>query len=261
MVAGACRAGAALVLAYLGEQTRCRAMLSDPLLELPPPGRPHSLGQWTGLLMATEALALLGARDQAAARYDLVVEAMQAGNVLRGYDNRLLQAVAGLAAAAAERWDTAEDHFRRGLDLAETLPHRLDQADIRQLYARMLSDRGGVGDRVTAVRLLAEAAALYDQIGMPGHLHLARRMLADLRHDHTTRAERTPPAHQLTRREVQVLSLLADGRTSREVAEQLSLSVTTVQRHVANIYAKIGVRNRAEATSYALRHGLEPPST
>ena len=261
MVAGACRAGAALVLAYLGEQTRCRAMLSDPLLELPTPGRPHSLGQWTGLLMATEALALLGARDQAAARYDLVVEAMQAGNVLRGYDNRLLQAVAGLAAAAAERWDTAEDHFRRGLDLAETLPHRLDQADIRQLYARMLSDRGGVGDRVTAVRLLAEAAALYDQIGMPGHLHLARRMLADLRHDHTTRAERTPPAHQLTRREVQVLSLLADGRTSREVAEQLSLSVTTVQRHVANIYAKIGVRNRAEATSYALRHGLEPPST
>jgi len=261
MVAGACRAGAALVLAYLGEQTRCRAMLSDPLLELPTPGRPHSLGQWTGLLMATEALALLGARDQAAARYDLVVEAMQAGNVLRGYDNRLLQAVAGLAAAAAERWDTAEDHFRRGLDLAETLPHRLDQADIRQLYARMLSDRGGVGDRVTAVRLLAEAAALYDQIGMPGHLHLARTMLADLRHDHTTRAERTPPAHQLTRREVQVLSLLADGRTSREVAEQLSLSVTTVQRHVANIYAKIGVRNRAEATSYALRHGLEPPST
>jgi len=114
---------------------------------------------------------------------------------------------------------------------------------------------------VTAVRLLAEAAALYDQIGMPGHLHLARTMLADLRHDHTTRAERTPPAHQLTRREVQVLSLLADGRTSREVAEQLSLSVTTVQRHVANIYAKIGVRNRAEATSYALRHGLEPPST
>jgi DNA-binding CsgD family transcriptional regulator len=261
MLTGACRAGTVLVLAYLGEETRCRAMLSGPWLEPPPPGRPHSLGQWTGLLMATEALALLGAKDQAAARYDLVVEAMQAGNVQRGYDNRLLHAVAGLAAAAAERWETAEDHFRQGLDLAETLPHRLDRADIRRLYARMLTERDGAGDRALARRLLTEAASLYSEIGMPRHLHLAQTMLADLRHDHTTRAGRSTPTHQLTRREEQVLSLLADGRTSREVAEQLSLSVTTVQRHIANIYAKIGVRNRAEATAYALRHGLEPPST
>ena len=262
MVAGACRASAVLVLAYLGEEIRCRAMLSGPLLEVPPPGRLGSLGQWTGFLMATEALAVLGAREQAAARYDLVLEAMQAGNVLRGYDNRLLQAVAGLAAAAAERWDTAEDHFQRGLDLAEALPHRLDQADIRRLYARMLTDRDGAGDRTIARRLLAEAAALYGEIGMPRHLHLAQTLLADLRHGHATRAERSSSrAHKLTGREVQVLSLLASGRTSKEVAEQLSLSVTTVQRHVANIYAKIGVRNRAEATGYALRHGLEPPST
>jgi len=261
MLTGACQAGAALVLAYLGEETRCRAMLSGPLLELPPRGRPHSLGQWTGFLMATEALALLGDNEQAAARYDLVVEAMQAGNVLRGYDNRLLHAVAGLAAAAAERWDTAEDHFRRGLDLAETLPHRLDQADIRRLYARMLAERDSAPDRALAHRLLTEAAALYGQIGMPRHLHLAQRLLADPPHAHATRAGRSSQAHHLTGREVQVLSLLASGHTSSEIAEQLSLSVTTVQRHVANIYAKIGVRNRAEATGYALRHGLEPPST
>jgi DNA-binding CsgD family transcriptional regulator/tetratricopeptide (TPR) repeat protein len=261
MVAGACRAGTVLVLAYLDEETRCRAMLSDPVLDLPTRGRPRSLGQWTVLLMATEALALLGAREQAAAHYDLVVEAMEAGNVMRGYDNRLLHAVAGVAAAAGGHRETAEDHFRRGLDLAEALPHRLDQADIRRLYANMLTERDGNGDRATAVRLLAEAVALYRQIGMPRHLDLAQTLLADLRRNHTTWAERPPHAHALTGREMQVLSLLASGRTSREIAEQLSLSVTTVQRHVANIYAKIGVRNRAEATSYALRHGLEPPST
>jgi DNA-binding CsgD family transcriptional regulator/tetratricopeptide (TPR) repeat protein len=261
MVAGACRACTVLVLAYLGDQARCRAMLSGPLLELPPRGHPSLVGQWTGILMATEALALLGANDQAAARYDLVVEAMQAGNVLRGYDNRLLHGVAGLAAAAAERWDTAEDQFRQGLELAETLPHRLDQADIRRLYARMLAERGGAGDRTLARRLLAEAVALYGEIGMPRHLHLARMLLTDLQHDHTTEGARSSQAHQLTGREVQVLSLLAGGRTSKEIAEQLSLSVTTVQRHVANIYAKIGARNRAEATGYALRHGLGPPST
>jgi DNA-binding CsgD family transcriptional regulator len=258
MVAGACRAGAVLVLAYLGEQTRCRAMLSGPLLELPPRGRPSSLGQWTGFLMATEALALLGANEQAAARYDLVVDAMRAGNVLRGYDNRLLHGVAGLAAAAAERWDTAEDHFRRAMELAEALPHRLDQADVRRLYARILAERGSAGDRALARRLLAEAAALYAEIGMPRHLHLAQTLLVGLRQDHPAGAARSSQAHQLTGRELQVLSLLAGGHTSKEIATQLSLSVTTVQRHVANIYAKISVRNRAEATGYALRHGLGP---
>jgi len=261
MVAGACWAGTVLVLGYLGEQTRCRAMLSDPRLDLPSRGRPSSLGQWTGFLMATEALALLGAREQAAARYDLVLEAMKAGNVMRGYDNRLLQAVAGVAAAAGGRWETAEEHFRQGLDLAEALPHRLDQADIRRLYALMLTERDGPGDRGLARQLLVEAAARYGEIGMPRHLRLAQTLLADLRRDHVTWAERTSRAHGLTGREVQVLSLLASGHTSREIAEQLSLSVTTVQRHVANIYAKIGVRNRAEATAYALRRGLESPST
>ena len=190
MLSGACQAATALVLAYLGEETSCRAILSGSLMEVPTPGRPSSLGQWTGFLMATEALALLGAREQAAARYDLVVEAMEAGNVLRGYDNRLLHAVAGLAAAAAERWDTAEDHFQRGLDLAESLPHRLDQADIRRLYARMLVERGSSGDRAIAHRLLTEAAALYERLGMPRHLDLARTLLAELRDGHTVQAER-----------------------------------------------------------------------
>ena len=261
MVAGACRAGTVLVLGHLGERARCRAMLSDPALDLPARGHASSLGQWTGLLMATEALALLGAREQAATHYDLVLEAMTAGNVMRGYDNRLLHAVAGVAAAAGGRWETAEDHFRRGLDLAEALPHRLDQADIRRLYALMLAERGHTGDRTLARQLLAGAAARYRQIGMPRHLHLAQTLLADPRRDHTTRAKRTPQAQALTRREAQVLSLPASGRTSKEVAGQLSLSVTTVQRHIANIYAKIGVRNRAEATAYALRRGLESPST
>ena len=43
-----------------------------------------------------------------------------------------------------------------------------------------------------------------------------------------------------------LLSLLADGQTSKEIAERLSLSITTVQRHIANIYAKIGARNRVD---------------
>ena len=60
----------------------------------------------------------------------------------------------------------------------------------------------------------------------------------------------------LSRREAEVLVLLASGQTGHEIAATLYLSPRTVQRHVANVYAKIGAHNRAEATAYALRHHL-----
>jgi pimeloyl-ACP methyl ester carboxylesterase/DNA-binding CsgD family transcriptional regulator len=62
--------------------------------------------------------------------------------------------------------------------------------------------------------------------------------------------------HGLTTREVEVLRHLAGGRTNDEIAEELFVSVRTVERHVANIYAKIGARGRANATAYALTHNL-----
>jgi DNA-binding NarL/FixJ family response regulator len=60
----------------------------------------------------------------------------------------------------------------------------------------------------------------------------------------------------LTRRECEVLRLIAAGKRSREIAEALSLSVRTVERHTTTIYAKLEVHNRAEATAYAFRRGL-----
>jgi pimeloyl-ACP methyl ester carboxylesterase/DNA-binding CsgD family transcriptional regulator len=66
----------------------------------------------------------------------------------------------------------------------------------------------------------------------------------------------TPPFPRsftaLSRRQQEVLTLLAQGKTNREIAETLVLSERTVQRHIADIYQKIGARNRAEATSFAL---------
>ncbi len=53
-----------------------------------------------------------------------------------------------------------------------------------------------------------------------------------------------------------MLGLLAAGRTNKEIAAQLFLSPATVERHVANVYRKIGARRRAEAATYALNHGL-----
>jgi pimeloyl-ACP methyl ester carboxylesterase/DNA-binding CsgD family transcriptional regulator len=64
------------------------------------------------------------------------------------------------------------------------------------------------------------------------------------------------PAGELTRREIDVLRLIASGLTNDEIATQLTLSERTVARHITNIYAKINVRTKAGATAYALRHGI-----
>jgi predicted ATPase/DNA-binding CsgD family transcriptional regulator len=70
--------------------------------------------------------------------------------------------------------------------------------------------------------------------------------------------EESPRPHPsaLTARELDVLRLLAAGKTNREIAATLVLSVRTVENHTASLYGKIGAHNRAEATAFALRFGV-----
>jgi DNA-binding CsgD family transcriptional regulator/pimeloyl-ACP methyl ester carboxylesterase len=78
-----------------------------------------------------------------------------------------------------------------------------------------------------------------------------------------TTDEREPlrGAAALSRRESEVLHLLALGRSAREMSADLVIGVRTVERHISNIYRKIGAHNRAQATAFALDHGLleRPP--
>jgi DNA-binding CsgD family transcriptional regulator/pimeloyl-ACP methyl ester carboxylesterase len=60
----------------------------------------------------------------------------------------------------------------------------------------------------------------------------------------------------LSRRELEVLRLVAAGESNSQIARRLGLSTHTVERHIANLYRKIGARGRADATAYALRNGL-----
>jgi DNA-binding CsgD family transcriptional regulator/pimeloyl-ACP methyl ester carboxylesterase len=60
----------------------------------------------------------------------------------------------------------------------------------------------------------------------------------------------------LSPREIEVLRLLASGESNGEIAQRLGITTNTIERHVANIYRKIDARGRADATAYALRHGL-----
>ena len=60
----------------------------------------------------------------------------------------------------------------------------------------------------------------------------------------------------LSDRELEVLRLVADGRSNREVAEALVISEHTVARHLQNIFAKLGVDSRTAAASWGFQHGV-----
>ena len=76
--------------------------------------------------------------------------------------------------------------------------------------------------------------------------------------DRMRRGERMPRA-VLTDREDEVVKLIAEGHSSREIARILVISPRTVERHRANVLAKLGMRDRTELTRYAIRAGLIEP--
>jgi DNA-binding NarL/FixJ family response regulator len=82
---------------------------------------------------------------------------------------------------------------------------------------------------------------------------VSRRLLAALG-EQPPRRRGNPDG--LTAREVEVLSLIAQGLSNGEIAAELFIGETTVKTHINNAFAKIGVRNRAEAVRYAYREGL-----
>src|SRR3979411_1042623 len=78
--------------------------------------------------------------------------------------------------------------------------------------------------------------------------------------DVITRAgERIEELELLTPRELEVLKLIAEGHSSKEIATTLVLSIKTVESHRANILNKLGMRDRVDLTRYAIRRGLIEP--
>jgi pimeloyl-ACP methyl ester carboxylesterase/DNA-binding CsgD family transcriptional regulator len=109
------------------------------------------------------------------------------------------------------------------------------------------------------------------ELDSPNHLTLAEepawnKLIGNVRHFLTVgtplpeQAGRTevslPDVAQLTSREVEVLRLIAEGRSNQEIAQELVISINTVTNHVKNILGKTGTANRTEAAGFAHRHGL-----
>ncbi|ANB62372.1 response regulator transcription factor [Anoxybacteroides amylolyticum] len=72
----------------------------------------------------------------------------------------------------------------------------------------------------------------------------------------SSRRKQSLPHEQLTSREMEVLLLMAQGKTNQEIAEELFISLKTVKVHVSNILAKLDVQDRTQAVIYAFKHGL-----
>jgi DNA-binding NarL/FixJ family response regulator len=70
---------------------------------------------------------------------------------------------------------------------------------------------------------------------------------------------RAEPDDRLTPRELEVVKLIAEAYTNRQIAETLKLSEKTIESHRANVFAKLGMRDRVEIVRYAIRRGLVEP--
>lgn len=155
-------------------------------------------------------------------------------------------------------WETAA---RRWAELA--MPLERAYANWRAAEALLLAGE----DRGTAAELLSDAATTTAEAGASALLGriqaLARRARVELSvpkppPDDDARAADEAPADRfgLTDRELEVLELVADGRTNREIGEALFISDKTASVHVSRILAKLEVRSRVEAATAATRLGL-----
>ncbi len=94
---------------------------------------------------------------------------------------------------------------------------------------------------------------------MRGETFLYPAALASLVRDRVDQQRLPEGVEQLTPREVEVLKLIAEGNSAKEIAGMLVISAKTVERHRSNVLEKLGLRDRVELTRFAIRRGLIQP--
>jgi non-specific serine/threonine protein kinase len=133
--------------------------------------------------------------------------------------------------------------------LRERIAHPVDAEDRRAYDRARETSRAGLGDDAFAA---AWAAGRHLQ----GEEAIVEALAITVRDTSETAPAEPSAYHGLTRREREVLRLLVDGRSDREIAAALCVSRHTAANHVASILGKLGVPSRAAAAAYAVRHGL-----
>ncbi len=223
----------ALLRAWLGRRAEVEhdlALLEERLAALPESALPARSARTAMAL----AYAALGDRERGAA----------CERCLRPYadDYHWSPTRLSLAALAALRGDQAT--ALADLAAAEV---RARREGLRPDLVLILLARAALPRSAPRLRSrdLAEARGLAQALGMRRELEQADRL-----------ARSTPFPAGLTEREVEVLRLVAQGKSNREIAEALVLSERTVINHLSHIFQKTDTDNRAAATAFALRHGI-----
>ena len=125
------------------------------------------------------------------------------------------------------------------------------------LFQALRAGASGYVLKTVADRDLVEAC----RAAMRGEPFLYAGAERALVRDYVVRAAagETPPEDPLTPREQQIVKLIAESHTNKQIAEVLTISEKTVETHRANILEKLGIRDRVELTRYAIRRGLVQP--
>ncbi len=135
-------------------------------------------------------------------------------------------------------------HLQKALEFWNTLHLPYESAHTRERKGLVYRE---LQDKDNAEAELAAAQWIFEQLKAMPDLERIHRLVKKKRHHQT---------HGLTLRELQVLRRVASGKTNKLVAGELFISERTVDRHMSNIFNKLGVSSRVEATAFALRHNI-----
>jgi len=207
----------------------------------------------TSVATAAQAILSIQQGDAVAAAELYTVLESESGTLLSNNTDISVDRLLGMLAQTMGNLDQAAEHFEDSLAFCRKAGYRPELAWTCCDYAETLGDRNGEGDRAKAITMLDETLATSSELGM---WPLMKRVTERLERAHAL--PMTAPSYPggLTEREVEVLRLLAAGKTDRQIAGELFISARTVGYHVGNILNKTTSANRTEAATYASRNGL-----
>jgi DNA-binding NarL/FixJ family response regulator len=158
-----------------------------------------------------------------------------------------MSGVLGQCALALEMVDQAVRHHADAVAMERRIGSTPCLAIAQLNHARALATRGGSGDREAARRLLEESMLTARRLGLAPTAEAAAALADKLS------GVNLAGAASLTTREREISTLVAQGLSNRQIAEQLVLSERTVETHIRNLLMKLGLRNRTEVAAWALR--------
>jgi DNA-binding CsgD family transcriptional regulator len=243
------RVEALVCLAHGGPTSELRDELRRLLQRIDPMYSEEAPADWLGKLL--EASLLLDDRD-AIARLVPKLDGIVATNDLFSVNNVARQV--GAAYALLEDRTAATAQYQRALEWATKIRFRPEIALTRLALAELLAD-GDAQQRSESRGHLDFAVEEFRTMNMRPALERALRLQAGQPGRAAPRARPVYPGG-LSEREVEVLRLVAGGKSNRDIAAMLVISLSTVAHHVSSVLAKTDAANRAEAASYATRHGL-----